>query len=549
MSGRTLARAGMIVAGAFFLSRILGWVRLVVITNEFGASAQLDAYFAAFRVPDTIFQLVAAGAFGSSIVPVLAGIFAKGEDDRGWRVVSTLINVMLIVLATLATIIAILAPQIVPLITPGFDAVGTELTIRLTRILLVSPVLLALAAVASSSLNVRGRFAASAVAPSLYNISIIVGAIVLGPALGVEGLAVGVIIGSLLHLGVQIRPLIRERFHFSLRIDLSDPAVRQILLLMIPRAIGLGANQIVFMVATMLASGVGQGSVTDYNVAMTLLQIPLGTISFPMSLVLMPTLSRAMATGSTREWAQLLMRSMRLITWIMLFITALGIVLRRQGVTLLFGSGLDDRALAQTADTLAFMLIGLTGHSLVIILARAFYSGKDTRTPVFTAFVDLTVAITLGVVLVGSMGLAGIAFGLSAGAWVETSVLALLLWRRMPGIGLEKVIRPLILFATGAVLAGLAALVIVRLTDPIIGLEPGRFLLLVQILVASAAAGLTYAAYTKLMRIPELDQTVSLVLSSLRRGGGAAAGGGAAGGGTGPVDPEELSGGPPGMAE
>jgi putative peptidoglycan lipid II flippase len=538
MSGRTLARAGMIVAGAYFVSRILGYVRVVVITNEFGASAQLDAYFAAFRVPDTIFQLVAAGAFGSSMVPVLAGIFAKGEDERGWRVVSTVINLMLIVLATLATIVAVFAPQIVPLITPGFDAVNTELTIRLTRILLMSPVLLALAAVASSSLNVRGRFASAAVAPSLYNISIILGALLLGPVLGVEGLAVGVVIGSLLHLAIQIRPLIRERFRLTLKIDLSDPAVRQILTLMVPRAIGLGANQIVFMVATMLATGVGVGAVTSYNVAMTLLQIPLGTISFPMSLVLMPTLSRAAALGSTREWAQLLVRSMRLIAWIMFFVTALGIVLRRQGVRLLFEPGLNQQAVALTADTLSFMLLGLTGLSLVIILARAFYSGQDTRTPVFTAFIDLVVAISVAVTLVGSMGLSGIALGLAAGAWAEAIMLGLLLWRRMPAMGLGSVIRPLLLFAIGAIIAGVVMLFTVRLTDPLIGATPGKVLLLGQILAVSAVGGLTYAVYTRLLGIPELGQAISLARSSLRRDRT-----------TDRETESELTGGPPGMAD
>jgi putative peptidoglycan lipid II flippase len=543
MSGRTLARAGMIVAGAYFVSRILGYVRVVVITNEFGASAQLDAYFAAFRVPDTIFQLVAAGAFGSSMVPVLAGIFAKGEDDRGWRVVSTVINLMLIVLATLATIVAVFAPAIVPLITPGFDAVNTELTIRLTRILLMSPVLLALAAVASSSLNVRGRFASAAVAPSLYNVSIILGAVLLGPVLGVEGLAVGVVIGSLLHLAIQIRPLIRERFRLTLKIDLSDPAVRQILTLMVPRAIGLGANQIVFMVATMLATGVGVGAVTSYNVAMTLLQIPLGTISFPMSLVLMPTLSRAAALGSTREWAQLLVRSIRLIAWIMFFITALGIVLRRQGVTLLFDPGLNEQAIALTADTLSFMLLGLTALSLVIILARAFYSGQDTRTPVFTAFVDLAVAITLAAALVGSMGLSGIALGLAAGAWAEAIMLAVLLWRRMPAMGLGSVIRPLLLFAIGAIIAGVVMFFAVRLTDPLIGTSPGKVLLLAQILSVSAVGGFTYILYTRLLGIPELGQAISLLRSSLRRGDRQG------GDQTDRQTDSELTGGPPGMAE
>jgi putative peptidoglycan lipid II flippase len=538
MSGRTLARAGMIVAGAFFLSRILGWVRLVVITNEFGAGTQLDAYFAAFRLPDTIFQLVATGALGTSVISVLAPIFAKGDEERAWRVVSTVINVMLIVLATLATVIAIFAPQIVPLITPGFDAVGSELTIRLTRILLVSPVLLALSAVASSTLNTRGRFAAAAIAPSLYNVSIIVGAVVLGPVLGVEGLAVGVVVGSLIHLAVQIRPLMAQRFHFSLRIDMGDPAVRQILLLMGPRTIGLGANQIVFMVATMLASGVGVGAVTDYNVAQTLMQIPFGTISVPLVVVLLPTLSHAVATGSTREFGQLVLRSMRLIAWMMLFITAIGIVLSRQGVTLLFGSGLDEQAIAVTAETLPLMLLGLTGHSLVTLLSRSFYSGQDTRTPLFTAFLDLVVAISVGMASVGAMGLPGVALGLSAGAWVEATALGVLLWRRTPGAGLERIIRPLFLFAIGAVVAGLVALVAVRLTDPLIGAEPGKIALFGQIVAATAAGGLAYALYTRLMGIPELGQTISLVRSSLRRGGRG-----------GPSSPPDLTDGPPGMAE
>jgi putative peptidoglycan lipid II flippase len=368
--------------------------------------------------------------------------------------------------------------------------------------------------------------------------------------LGVEGLAVGVVIGSLLHLAVQIRPLIQEKFHLSLRIDLSDPAVRQILLLMVPRAIGLGANQIVFMVATMLASGVGLGAVTDYNVASTLLQIPLGTISYPMSLVLMPTLSRVVATGTTKEFSALLTRSMRLIAWMMLFITAVGFVLRYQGVTLLFGGGLDAQAIALTADTLAFMLLGLTGHSLVIILSRAFYAGQDTRTPVFTAFTDLAVAVTTGITLVGSMGLAGIALGITAGAWVETAVLAVLLWRRIPGIGVERFIKPLIVFAMGAVLSGLVMAGVVQLTDPIIGANPGRLLLLVQIIVTGAVGAAVYALYAVLLRIPELSQLISLLRSSFRRGGGSNGGGG----GARPTVDEaeernELTGGPPGMSE
>ena len=148
MTARTIAKAGLIVTAAFFLSRVLGWVRLVVITNVFGARADLDAYFAAFRVPDLLFQLVAAGALSSALIPILAGLFARDEEARAWRVVSTVMNVLMVGLLGLSVAVAVFAPQIVPLVTPGFDVVNTELTVRLTRIMLLSPVLLALGAAA-----------------------------------------------------------------------------------------------------------------------------------------------------------------------------------------------------------------------------------------------------------------------------------------------------------------------------------------------------------------------------------------------------------------
>jgi putative peptidoglycan lipid II flippase len=513
VTARTLARAGLTVAGLYFVSRVLGWVRIVVITNQFHAGTELDAYFTAFRLPDAIFQLVAAGALASAMVPVLANLFTKNEEVRAWKVVSTVLNILLVTLAALAAIVAVFAPQIVPIFTPGFDAVGTELTVRLTRIMLLSPVLLALGAVASSVLNARGRFGAAALAPILYNLAIIGGAVFLGPWLGVESLAIGVVIGALLHLGIQLRPLARENFRLSFDIDLADPNARQVLLLMAPRALGLGANQITFIVATTLATGVGLGAVTAYNVAWTVLQIPLGVIGFPLGVVLLPSLSRAVAAGSVREFGTLIVRSARLVLWIMLFITAIGIVLRRQGVTLLFDYGLDQNAISLTADTLSFLFLGLAAHTLVIVFARAFYSGHDTRTPVITALFDMVVCVTIGLATVGTLGLSGVALGLAAGAWAEASALGILLWRRTPGAGLEHILQPLVLFIAGAVLAAVAAVIVVRITDPMIGPDPGKVALLIQVVLSTAAAAAVYGLYTRALRIPELGQTIELVRS------------------------------------
>jgi len=516
-AARHLARAGLIVAAAFFLSRVLGWVRLVVITNMFGAGADLDAYFAAFRLPDAIFELVAAGALSSAMIPVLAGLYQRDEEARAWRVVSTVLNVMLVALIVLAVIVGIFAPVIVPLIVPGFDAAQMELTVELTRIMLASPILLAMGAVASSVLNSRGRFAAAALAPSVYNLAIIGAAIMLGPILGVVGLAIGVVIGGLFHVLVQLPALFRTGFKPSSRIDLSDTQSRQVLRLMAPRAIGLGANQVTFIVATLLATGVGLGAVTSYTIAWTVMLIPLGVLVFPLGVVLLPAMSRAVAAESTREFGELVVRSVRLLLYMSLFVTAVGIVLREQTIALLFGRGLDPAAIAMTADTLGVLLLGLGGYSMVVVFARAFYSGQDTRTPVLTALTDMTVAITISVLTVGSLGLQGIALGLAAGGWTEAIALGFMLWRRTPGAGVERIVRPLFLFAIGSAIAGAAAYAIVLLTDPLVGPDPGAVALFGQIVVAGGGALIVYAIYTLLLRIPELQQSVELVRSMFRR--------------------------------
>ena len=179
-------------------------MRLLVIGSQFGAGRELDAYFAAFRIPDAIFQLVVAGALSAALIPVFQSYRARADEAEAWRLASSVINLVVIALSAFSLLMAIFAPWIVPLITPGFDAPTTELTIRMTRIMLLSPVFIGMGAVVSGILNSYERFAWPAIAPLVYNLAIIGAAIVLAPLIGVEGLAVGVAIGSLAHLLVQL---------------------------------------------------------------------------------------------------------------------------------------------------------------------------------------------------------------------------------------------------------------------------------------------------------------------------------------------------------
>ena len=514
-SGRAIARAGLIVTAAYLASRILGYVRTAVISTQFGASPDLDSYFAAFRIPDAIFQLVAAGAVASALIPIVTELLVQGEESRAWRVVSTIANLMLIALLVLAGAFFVLAPTLMPLITPGFDAAHLDQTVRLTRVMLLSPILLALGAVTTSVLNATGRFAVSAAAPLLYNLGIIGGALFLAPSMGVDGLALGVVAGSAANLGIQVLALARQRFGYAPSLDLGDTAARTVLILMLPRAIGLAATQITFLVNNGFASGLGEGAITVYNVAFTMLQIPIGVVGVPLSIVMLPAMSHALASGATERFAELTDRSLRLLAFITLPATGLALVLSTQAVAFLFRQGrFDAAATVVTGDLLVVFSLGLVAHAMITILADAFYAGKDTRTPVLAAVIAVAVNVVVAVATVGPLGLRGLALAITLGAWAEVIVLLVLLERRIPAVRLAPLARGLATLLPGAAAATVAAYAVHVWLD---GSGPGdasKLELAAQLLVPSAVAAAVFLGIAVALRLPEL-QTTRQILSAL----------------------------------
>ncbi len=518
LASGTLARAGLVVSVAVFASRVLGWLRTVVMTSTFGAGPDLSAYYAAFRLPDLVFQLVAAGALASAVVPVLSGLLAHGEEARAWHVVSVVANVMLLVLVPLIIVVEVLAPVLVPLITPTFTPAQLALTVDLTRLMLLSPLFLALGAVASSALNARGRFAAAAAGAALYNVAIIVAALVLAPSMGVRALAVGVVAGAILTVAVQVPQLVRGGAHYEATVRLRDPAAREALLLMAPRAFGLGVTQITFLVNTSLATTVGSGALVAYNAAFTILQIPIGIIGVPLGIVLLPSLSRVVALGPGDEFGQLVTRAVRLLLYVMLFLTVVLMVIRVQVVTVLFSYGLFNlAALEATASALLFFLVGLGGHALIQVLARVFYAAKDTRTPVAAAVISVAVNVVVSILTVGSLGLAGLALGIAAGAWVESGLLLGLLARRDARFRLGPILRAGGVDLVGAALAAGGAWVVLQAAGALGMSSTAKVDDLVVGGIAFVVAGVVYVAYSRLLRLPELAGTLALVRSATRR--------------------------------
>ena len=240
------------------------------------------------------------------------------------------------------------------------------------------------------------------------------------------------------HLLVQIGPLRGVGFRYAPRIDSADPAARKALALMAPRAVGLGATQITFVVVTALASTVGVGAVTAFTIAFTLLQIPIGVIGVPLGVVLFPSLSREAAEGAHAEFVGLVNRALRLLAFVMLPVAVLAAILRVESVALLFGD-LDPALILLTADTLLAFLVGLVAHAFIAVLARAFYARQDTLTPVAVAVGAVVVNTTLAVILVGPYGLPGIALAIAIAAWLEAGALIVLLRRREGRLGLGAV--------------------------------------------------------------------------------------------------------------
>ena len=338
-----------------------------------------------------------------------SGLIARGEDEHARKLIATMTNLMVLVVAPLAAVSWLLAPVLVPLITPGYTPAEMEMTIWLTRLMLLSPILLAVGAVMAAGLNSHGIFGAPALAPNVYNIAIIAAAIVLTPFLGISALAVGVVLGAFGHVLTQALPFVRNRLYEPL-MDLHDPAVRETLMLMGPRALGLGATQLVFVVLMIFTTTMPEGDVSRFRSVFIALQIPVGLIGVPLGIVLLPPLSQAFALGQHDRFKQLVDQSLRLLLFVTIPMTGLMLALAAPTIALLFQYGkVDASASAAMVPVYIVFLLGLIAHVMIALLAPIFYAGKDTRTPVTAALLAVAVDIGAAVVLFPFFHLQGLA--------------------------------------------------------------------------------------------------------------------------------------------
>ncbi|HKY50429.1 MAG TPA: murein biosynthesis integral membrane protein MurJ [Candidatus Limnocylindria bacterium] len=514
----SIARASLVMIAALIASRILGWLRLSVIGATYGQTAELDAFWAAFRIPDAIFNLLVAGALSSAFIPVFAGYLAKEREREAWHVASSVMNVLVLALVALSGVMWLAAPWLIPTLTPFPDRAQQELAIELSRIMLLSPIFMGLSSLVTGVLQSYRQFLAGALAPLVYNGVQILFALFAEPFIGIHALAIGVVAGAAMMFLVQLPELTFRRTQYKFAFDVGHSGVREIFALAGPRTLSLGAVQIVFFVDTFLASQMENGALSALTYAFQLMLLPLGVFSIAISAAVFPALSQYASLGQAARMRDALQQAIRWILFLTLPTAILMVVLRRPIVNLLFQYG-EFGAEAREAVQAAFLFysLGLAGHALVQILARAYYASRDTTTPVALTLISIGVNVVLAVALAPRFGINGLALANSVATLAEaTLLLALLAPRarlRLVGLGYTTLKQ-----ITASLFMGVAMFLFIRFTNiPFdLALDPPKPLLFVQTLLAAAFGIGVYLLAAWAIRIGELQEVIAVLRARFR---------------------------------
>ncbi len=509
----SLVRSAGIVAAAFVLSRILGLAREIILARLFGTSVEYSAYVSAFRVPDLLFLIIMAGSFGSAFIPVFAGLVGAGKKDAAWRLASTVLNLSAVAMALFGALAFVFAEPIVRyVVAPGAGEEATRLTVETMRILLLSPVFLGLGIAAKGILEAQDRFTLPALAPVVYNIGSILGAVLLAPTMGIRGAAVGVVAGAVAHLLIQVPGLVATGLRWRPTIELRTDGVGEVGRLLGPRVIGQAAFQVNFIVVTSLAWRSGQESVAAINYAWQMLMLPHGVLALSISTVVFPTMARLYEAGDMAAFKAAFGRALKPLVFLSLP-AAIALFFFRVPVvqSILQGGRFDAESTALVAPALAWFAAGLLAYAAVEVLTRAFYAMHDTITPVAAGVAIIAINLLIGVLFVDQYGYVVLAFALSLSTTIEAVILLVVLRKRIGGFArsewrwLGQVVGCGLAMAAACTVLGPP---VAAATAP--GVAP-RLVQLALLACSLGAVGLTYLVVAWLLRVPELQTAIAQV--------------------------------------
>ncbi|NLK52019.1 MAG: murein biosynthesis integral membrane protein MurJ [Syntrophomonadaceae bacterium] len=430
----TIARATIILFLLNFLSKTLGLVREIVIAQQFGASAEVDAYLVAFTLPSVLFALI-AGALTTVVIPVYSEYAARDGEAEAWRLFSTVGNVLLLLLTALMGIGLLLAPWLVKILAPGFTGETERLTVELTRIMFPLLIFSGLSALFNGLLNARNIFGVTALNAPLSNLGVIIAVLTTGHLWGVRGMALGLLIGGMAGALVQIPALYKSGFRWRWELNLRHPGLKKILKLIMPIAVGLSISQTYILVDRILASGLVEGSIAALNYANRLIQMPLGLFVTAVGTAFFPAFTHRAAEGNWESLRDGIRRGLRIVILVCLP-AAVGLMLLREPLIALFfqRGAFDARAVDMTSIALFFYSLGLVGQAGEFILVRGFFSLHDTRTPVKLGIIVVLINLAFSLLLIRPLQHGGLALANSLAALTSLALLSYYLNKRLPGL-------------------------------------------------------------------------------------------------------------------
>ncbi len=506
--------AAALVALSSLASRFLGVLRDHILAGQFGASATLDTYYAAFRVPDLIYNLIVLGALSAGFIPIFTSLIRDYKCEKGqncdptltnheaWGLAANVMNLLGIALVFLSVAGIIFARPLVYLITPGFSPDQQATTAALTRIMFLSPLFLGVSGILGGMLQSFKRFLMYSFAPIFYNLGIIFGALFLTRIWGIYGLAWGVVIGAFLHMASQLPTVYHLGFRYQFKIKWRDANTWLIAKMMVPRTLSLAIAQINLVIVTIIASGLPHGSLAVFNFANNLQAFPVGIFGISFAIAAFPVLSEF--AFNKEKLVENFSQTIRKILFFVIPATVLIIALRAQIIRIVLGTGRfgwEDTIL--TMNTLGFFAISLFAQATIPLLVRVFYARHNSLIPLSVGAVTIAINTILALLLAPRMGVAGLALAFS----IDNILSFLLLWvwlrYKVGSLDLSNILMTSLKFIVASVAAGLTTQLTKLAISPIIDMT--RFSgVFIQLCLAAGAGLLAYGFFCYLFQSEEL---------------------------------------------
>ena len=525
---KTITAAAILISGSSFVSRFLGVIRDRLLVSAFGVGDQLDAYYASFQIPNLLFNFLILGTLSVAFIPVFAQYWQKDNESEAWLITNSILNVTAMLMGSLCLVLFLFAEPLTRLVAPGFGEEKFELTVSLTRLMLLSPFLFSVSAVFGSVLNATKRFLSVAIAPVLYNCSIIIGILLFSQSWGIWAVAASVVIGAGLHLVLQAVAATVLGYRYRPVFDSHHIGVKTIAKLFFPRIWGIDVSQISLFIGTIIGSTFVAGSVAIFNLAVNIQSVPIGILALPFAIAAFPNFVESLAQKKPEQFGATFSYTARQILFFVLPISVLTIVFRAHVVRLIIGVQLlswNDTRLAAAA--LGIFAVGFVFQGITPLLSRAFYALKDTVRPVIASSISIVVNVATTIWFVqwlaqdgapvetfkSIMRLEGVVdirvlslpLGFTISSMINMILLVVWLQWKTNGLGYAMILWRAVPISIASIIAGIVAYTTLDLMTPLVNTH--TFLgILGQLVVATIMGLVAYAFVSLILRSKEMWQ-------------------------------------------